>query len=59
MMQEKGGEVLLCTLTWLLYNGGINMERPKGVNCRRVPGVHCVHYIREKDFTARFTKGAT
>ena len=25
---------------------------------RRVVGVHCVHYIEEKDFTARFATGA-
>ena len=41
-------------------HGGIIMERPRGVNCiiRRVVGVRCVHYIEEKDCTARFATGA-
>ena len=37
------------------------MEWPREVNCtvlRWVAGVHCVHYIREKDCSARFATGA-
>ena len=35
------------------------MVRQKGVNCLRlVAGVHCEHYIEQKDCTARFATGA-
>ena len=34
------------------------MERPRGVVLRRVAGVHCVHYIEQKDCSARFATGA-
>ena len=36
------------------------MERPKGVNCIKTGGMRtlCIHYIEEKDCTARFATGA-
>ena len=35
------------------------MEWPKGVNCVKMGGgVHCVHYIEQKNCTARFATGA-
>ena len=37
------------------------MEWPRGVNCVKTGGgrtVHCVHYIEQKNCTARFATGA-